>query len=182
MRRDGSRPRLASPAADGEPNSPASCRGQHHSTQGPFPEPAIEEEAFIFSVVAQASIRRTARRAAKPTPAIQSAADAPRVVEGTPLISWREFASSPLGRRSSQAGQPSSQRNRRRERDNGAFSGTPVSATTADAPRRGTCRSICKMRERKLSITASFPDSVDRTETAVETLGSKRNLMVKKSD
>ncbi len=169
MRRDGSRPRLARPAADGDPNSLASCRGQHQSTHG-LP---IEAEACAPWVAANVSSRRTARRAAKPTPAIQSAADAPRTAEGRPLISWREFVSSPLGRRSSQTGQPSPQRDRRPpERGNDAISG-------AAAPRRGACRSIWRIRERRFSITASFP--VGKTGADVESLGSKRNLMVKKS-
>ena len=103
------RDRDRKPAADGEPNSPASAAA---STTAPkaLPGASSKTEAFIFSVAAQASIRRTARRAAKPIAAIQSAAEAPpRVVEGTPLISWSEFVSSPLGRRSSKTGQPSSQ-------------------------------------------------------------------------
>lgn len=151
------------PAADGEPNSPASCRGQHQSTHGR----AKEAEAFAPCCIASASIRRTARRAAKPMPAIQSAADAPRSVDGWPLTSCSEFVSSPRGRRSSQAGQPSAQVNRRPNRGEAA-----LSRTDTTAPRRGACRSRCKMRERKLSITASLPG--DKGGNAVGTFGSKQ--------
>ncbi len=156
------------PAADGEPNSPASCRGQHQSTHGPaLPGRAVEAEAFAPCCNASASIRRTARRAAKPIPAIQSAAEAPRTAEGWPLTSCSEFVSSPRGRRSSQAGQPSAQVNRRPNRDEAAFS-----RTDATAPRRGACRSRCKMRERRFSITASLPGG--KAGHAAERLGSKQ--------
>lgn len=101
MRRDGSSPNRSNPAADGEPNSPARDLGQHHRTQGrrssPFPRPASP------------SILRTARRTANPIPAIQSAAEAPSLAEGTPLISCNAFAASPAGSSASTAGHPSFQ-------------------------------------------------------------------------
>ncbi len=161
MRRDGASPRRANPAADGEPNSAARQRGQHHRTQGRGPAPLADP--------ASASTRRTARRPANPIPAIQSAADAPSLAEGTPLISWRAFVSSPAGRSASEAGQPSRQPGSRNGRE--ALSGGE--AVDPHGPRRGACRSRLRMRERSPSMTASLTESGGGIDTADGTLSPK---------
>lgn len=143
-RREGSSPRRANPAAEGEPNSAARGLGQHHRTHGLMPVP----EAAPMS----ASTLRTARRAANPIPAIQSAAEAPCMAEGAPLISCTALGSSPAAKSASEAGQPSSQRHRGMARGKDARS----AADAAHGPRSGACCSIPKMRERSPAMTASF--------------------------
>src|ERR1700742_3537852 len=54
-----------------------------------------------------------------------------------------------------------------------------VEVVAAHGPRRGACRSRLRMRERSLSITASFTDSEDEAGPANETSSPKRKLMVK---
>lgn len=148
-RREGSSPRRANPAADGEPNSAARGLGQHHRTQGLVPAPEADPNAAPMS----ASTLRTARRAANPIPAIQSAADAPCTAEGAPLISCTALGSSPAGRSASEAGQPSSHRHRGTERGKDERSAADAAA---HGPRSGACCSIPRMRERSPAIRASF--------------------------